>query len=157
MRRKEREIRELKEILDVIGRCKHCRLGLCDDNQPYIVPLNYGYACQDDVLTLYFHSAKEGKKMDIIKRNNKACFEIDCDTHLIAGSSACSYGYQYRSVMCFGEITFLETVEEKRDGLNRLMQHQTGKATDFSFEDHELEKVVVYKMTVQTFTGKMRR
>jgi nitroimidazol reductase NimA-like FMN-containing flavoprotein (pyridoxamine 5'-phosphate oxidase superfamily) len=74
MRRKEREIREIKDLLDIIEKCKNCRLGLCDDNQPYIVPLNYGYAYRDSVLTLYFHSAKEGKKMDIIKRNNKACF-----------------------------------------------------------------------------------
>ena len=155
MRRKEREMREIKGMLDIIEGCKHCRVGLCVDDRPYIVPLNYGYSYRESVLTLYFHSAKEGKKIDIIKRNNKACFEIDCDTELIEGVKACSYGYQYRSVVGFGEIVLLETNEEKKDGLNRIMQHQTGKV--FSFEDSDLEKVLVYKMKVNELTGKERK
>jgi nitroimidazol reductase NimA-like FMN-containing flavoprotein (pyridoxamine 5'-phosphate oxidase superfamily) len=134
MRRKDREIQNIDKIIDIIKRCKICRLGLCDNNQPYIVPLNYGLSCQDSKLTLYFHSATEGKKTDIIKRNNKACFEIDCDTKLMESETPCRCGYQYTSIIGFGEIFIVESSEEKKEGLNLLMQHQTGKIIEYAFK-----------------------
>jgi nitroimidazol reductase NimA-like FMN-containing flavoprotein (pyridoxamine 5'-phosphate oxidase superfamily) len=118
--------------------------------------LNYGYTCQNDLLTLYFHSAKDGKKIKILKRNNKACFEIDCDTKLIESEIACRYGYQFRSIIGFGEIVFLETNEDKKWGLYQIMKHQTGKDITFAFDEKDLEKVLVYKMEITDFTGKKR-
>jgi nitroimidazol reductase NimA-like FMN-containing flavoprotein (pyridoxamine 5'-phosphate oxidase superfamily) len=105
-------------------------------------------------LILFFHGATEGKKIDIIKKNNNACFEIDCDTHLVEGDAACDYGYAFRSVIGFGEIAILETNEEKTAALNHLMKHQTGKNTEYSFEENQLKNVLVFKMDVQEFTGK---
>jgi nitroimidazol reductase NimA-like FMN-containing flavoprotein (pyridoxamine 5'-phosphate oxidase superfamily) len=95
--------------------------------------------------------------MDVIKRNNKACFEIDCDTVLVEGEKACRYGYDFKSIIGFGEITLLETTEEKKNGLNQIMKHQTGKNIAFTFDDQELENVLVYKMDVKEFTGKERK
>ncbi len=85
MRRKDREITGIDEKLEIIAKCKVCRIGLSENNYPYIVPINYGYSFNDRKLALYFHCAPEGKKIDIIKKNNNACFEIDCDTKLIEG------------------------------------------------------------------------
>jgi len=83
MRRKDKEISAIEEKLEIIAKCKFCRLGLSENNYPYVVPLNYGFSYENEKLTLFFHGAMEGKKIDIIKNNNKACFEIDCDTKLV--------------------------------------------------------------------------
>ena len=156
MRRKEREITSIDEKLRVIQQCKVCRLGLSENNAPYIVPLNYGYSFENNTLTLFFHGAQEGRKIAIIQNNNKACFEIDCDNKLIEGEKACTYSYAFKSVLGFGEIIVLKTIDEKINGLNKIMQHQTGKETVYNFTDDELKNVFVYKMNVTEFTGKQK-
>ncbi len=64
MRRQEREIRDEAEIQEILEKGLVCRLGLYDGQYPYVVPLNYGYrnGC------MYFHCAREGRKIDILKR-----------------------------------------------------------------------------------------
>lgn len=156
MRRKDREITSVDEKLKIIDRCKVCRLALSDDNTPYILPLNYGYSFENNVLTLFFHSANEGRKFDIIKKNNKACFEVDCGGKLIEAEKACGYGYEYKSVIGFGAISILKTSAEKTDALNKLMSHQTEKEIKYDFAEHELSKVSVYKMIVDHWAGKQK-
>ncbi|MDR1180579.1 MAG: pyridoxamine 5'-phosphate oxidase family protein [Bacteroidales bacterium] len=154
MRRKDKEIADVQEKLKIIDKNKVCRLALSDNNQPYIVPLNYGYSFGDDGLTLYFHSACEGKKLEIIKRNNRACFEIDCNGVLVEGEKPCNYNYVFESIVGTGKIILLDTTAEKEDGLNRLMKHQTGKSATYHFDEKIMERVIVYKMIVEEFTGK---
>ena len=156
MRRKEREILDRDEKIKIIAKCKVCRIGLSENNMPYIVPLNYGYNFDNNTLTLFFHSATEGKKIDIIKNNNNACFEIDCDTRLIEAEKACDYGYAFRSIVGFGKIVILENTDEKIDGLNIIMRHQTGKEIVYDFTCDELKDVYVYTMIVEQFTGKQK-
>jgi len=156
MKRKDKEITDVNDKMAIIAKCKVCRIGLSINNFPYVLPLNYGYTYEDEKLTLYFHSAKEGKKITVIQRNNNACFEIDCDTHLIEAEKACNYGYAFKSVIGFGKLFFMETNAEKKKGLNYLMKHQTGKATEYSFTEEELNNICVYKMTVEDFTGKQK-
>ena len=156
MRRKDKEIMDIDEKINIIKKCKVCRIALSDNNMPYIVPLNYGYSFENSILTLFFHGATEGKKIDIIKNNNNACFEIDCDTKLIEAAKACDYGYAFRSIVGFGKITILENTDEKTDGLNRIMNQQTAKETIYTFTHDELKNVCVYKMTVEYFTGKQK-
>lgn len=157
MRRSDREITSLDDKLSTIRQCAVCRLGLSDDGMPYIVPLNYGYAYEAGRLTLYFHSANAGKKLDLIKKNNNACFEIDCAHQLIEGEKACDCGYAYKSVVGFGKILFIESKEEKTEALNRLMKHQTGKDAVHHFDDAMLARVCVYKLAVDEWTGKERK
>jgi nitroimidazol reductase NimA-like FMN-containing flavoprotein (pyridoxamine 5'-phosphate oxidase superfamily) len=154
MRRKDKEIIDINEKLEIIEKCKYCRLGLSDDSFPYIVPLNYGFSYENEKLTLYFHGAKEGKKLDIIQKNNNVCFEIDCDAKLIEAENPCEYGYEYKSIIGFGRIIILEKFEEKMDGLNYLMKQQVGKYEKNNFTENELNNVMVYKMAVDEFTGK---
>jgi nitroimidazol reductase NimA-like FMN-containing flavoprotein (pyridoxamine 5'-phosphate oxidase superfamily) len=156
MRRRDKEIIDINEKLEIIAKCKICRLGLSENNYPYIVPLNYGFSYDKQKLTLYFHCATEGKKIDIIKRNNYACFEIDCDTRLIEGKNPCDYGYEFKSVIGFGKIIFLDTKNEKINGLNYLMKQQTGKDIKHDFNKNELNNVMVLKMLVDEFTGKQK-
>ena len=156
MRRKDRKIQGIVDKIKIIEKCKYCRIGLSENNYPYIVPLNYGYSYVDENLTIFFHSAIEGKKIDIIKNNNNACFEIDCNTKLIKGEKACNYSYEYRSIIGFGKIIFLKTNVEKTEGLNKIMQHQTGEKINYTFNENELKNVLVFKMVVEDFTGKKR-
>jgi len=157
MRRKDREITDVKEMLNIINKCKVCRIGLSENNIPYVIPLNYGCNYENDLLTLYFHSALEGKKLDIIKINNNACFEIYCDDKLIEGENACDYGYAYKSIIGFGKIFILENKEEKIFGLNMLMKHQTEKKITYSFTEEQINNVCVYKLTADAFTGKQKQ
>jgi nitroimidazol reductase NimA-like FMN-containing flavoprotein (pyridoxamine 5'-phosphate oxidase superfamily) len=154
MRRKDREIIPVEEKLEIIEKNKVCRIALSQNNLPYIVPLNYGYSFEEGVLTLYFHGSAEGKKMDIIKENNNACFEIDCDSKLIEGGAPCSYSYSFKSIIGFGKIVMLNLEAEKINGLNKIMKHQTGKDAAYNFEENMLKKTAVYKIVVEEFTGK---
>jgi nitroimidazol reductase NimA-like FMN-containing flavoprotein (pyridoxamine 5'-phosphate oxidase superfamily) len=156
MRRKDREITNINDKIAVISKCKVCRLGLSENNYPYIVPLNYGYTYKNEKLTLFFHGAKEGRKIEIIKNNNNACFEIDCDTKLIEAEKPFNYSYEFKSIIGFGKIVFPETNEEKTNGLNELMKQQTGKEIKYSYTEEELKSVCVYKMEVEEFTGKQK-
>jgi len=156
MRRQDREITGIDEKLEIISKCKICRIGLSENNHPYIVPLNYGFSYDNEKLALYFHCATEGKKIDIIKKNNNACFEIDCDTKLIEGQKACDYGYEFKSIIGFGKIIFLDTKNDKINGLNYLMKHQTGKDIKYDYNEDELNNIIVLKLSVDEFTGKQR-
>jgi uncharacterized protein len=156
MRRKDKEIISIDERLEIIAKCKICRLGLSENNYPYIVPLNYGFSYDAGKLTLYFHGAIEGKKIDIIKKNNNVCFEIDCDTKLVEGKNPCNYGYEFKSIIGFGKIFILDTKDEKINGLNYIMKQQTGKDKKYDFNENELNNVLVFKMPVDEFTGKQK-
>ena len=156
MRRQDREITDINEKIDLIKKCKVCRIGLSEKNIPYIIPLNYGYSFENNILTLFFHSATEGKKLDIIKNNNNACFEIDCDTKLIEAEEACDYGYAFRSIIGFGKIIILEDMEQKINGLNQIMKHQTEEEAAYDFIHNDFKNICVYKMVVQEFTGKQK-
>jgi nitroimidazol reductase NimA-like FMN-containing flavoprotein (pyridoxamine 5'-phosphate oxidase superfamily) len=129
-------------------------LGLCENNFPYVIPLNYGYTYGNERLILFFHGSIEGKKIEIIKKNNNACFEIDCDTKLIEREKFCNYGYEFKSIIGFGKIYFLETTGEKSSALKCLMKHQTGNEITHDFSEGELKNVSVFKMLVEDFTGK---
>jgi len=156
MRRKDKEITDIDEKINVVKKCKICRIGLSENNVPYIVPMNYGYDFENNALTLFFHSALTGKKLNIIKNNNNVCFEIDCDTKLIEAEKPCNYGYVFKSVIGFGKIIMLENPDEKIEGLNKIMRHQTEKEAVYNFTYDEIKGVCVYKMVVEEFTGKRK-
>jgi len=157
MRRKDKEIIDINDKLAIIQKCKVCRIGLSENSKPYIIPLNYGYSFENNTLSLFFHSAKEGRKMDIIKTNNQACFEVDCDNQLIEGKEACDYNYAFKSVIGFGKIILLENIDEKIDGLNKIMEHQTGEDEIFTYSAEKVKNIIIYKLAVEEFTGKRKQ
>ena len=154
MRRKDREITDMKEILKIIGKCEVCRLALFDEEHPYIIPLNFGFSYEDERLKLYFHGAKEGKKLDLIKRNPKAAFEMDCSHELVTGPEACDYSMNYESVCGNGTITLLDQ-SNTEFALRRLMKQYTDDA-DLKFNEAHLNAVAVFELSVENITGKSR-
>ena len=156
MRRNDREITNTEELIGIIEKCKVCRLGLSCNNIPYVIPLNFGFSFQYNQLSLFFHSAVQGKKIDIIRDNNNGCFEIDCDSRLVIAEKPCAYGYLFKSVIGFGKIFILNSSAEKTEGLNLIMKHQTGKDIIYNYSDDDLKNVCVYKLVVDSFTGKQK-
>lgn len=83
MRRRDREITDKQDILEVMRKCDVCRIALHDGDYPYIVPLNFGLQVENDMPVLYFHGALEGKKYELIEKDNRASFEMDCGHQLV--------------------------------------------------------------------------
>jgi nitroimidazol reductase NimA-like FMN-containing flavoprotein (pyridoxamine 5'-phosphate oxidase superfamily) len=152
MRRKDREITDIEEIIAIIQKCAVCRLALFDQEYPYIVPLNFGYLRKKDKLELYFHGANAGKKLSLINQNNKASFEMDCSHKLITAEKACDYTMEYESVMGTGTIEILGD-GEKIQALTQLMK-QYSNDSSFEFDENHVKAVAVFKLVVNTLTAK---
>ena len=163
MRRSEREITDKTEIIKIIDKSEVCRIALSQNNIPYIVPMNFGYEYINDMLVLYFHCAKEGKKIDIIKSNPAACFEIDISGGIIVIEKAYNYSWEYESAIGSGNIIIVGDGEtgEKRKALGLIMKkYALDKTFDFSesyFTDEMIDSVAILKLTVDEFTGKRRK
>lgn len=127
MRRADREVRDCKGILHVLETCKVCRLGMTDEGKVYIVPMNYGYEYEEGKLFLYFHGAKEGKKLRLLGENPSVGIEMDGEHELAAGGTACQYSYYYASIIGNGKAEIITDPEEKSKALALIMKHQTGE------------------------------
>jgi nitroimidazol reductase NimA-like FMN-containing flavoprotein (pyridoxamine 5'-phosphate oxidase superfamily) len=148
MRRQEREITDKKEIEAIIQQALVCRLAMVERDTPYVVPLCFGYADR----TLYFHSANEGKKLEILKKNNRVCFEFDIDQSLKKNEEACAWSMMYKSVIGFGTAHFLTDFESKRKALDIIMRNYSDKS--FAYQKSAIEKTIVIKVDVEQMTGK---
>jgi len=125
-----------------------CRLGVSYESMVYIIPMSFGYVDR----VLYFHSGAEGLKLLILKENPKACFEVDIDTEVIPSEHGCNWSMRYQSVIGFGEVEFIEDLEEKRKALQIIMQ-QYGEDLKM-VEDVELSGITIFKLVVSSMTGK---
>ena len=148
MRRKENEITDKTAMESIILGSSVCRLAFSEENRPYIVPLCFGY--EDD--TLYFHSAREGRKLDILRKNNKVCFEFDIDHEIVEADDACAWGMKYQSVIGFGKGSIIDDIESKRKALNIIMQHYSGNS--YEYPDKIVKKTVIIKVEIEHMTGK---
>lgn len=148
MRRKENEITDAAEIEEILNRAFVCRLGLCEGGRPYVVPLCFGY--KDNAL--YFHCAREGKKLDIIRENNNVCFEVDIDCQVIKTEQACKFTMRYKSVIGFGKAMVIEDAEAKRKGFDVIMQQFS--EGPFEYPEEALKKAAVVKVEIESMTGK---
>ena len=152
--RREREVTDLQEIKNILDTCKILHLGLVDGDEPYVVPMNYGYTLEDGNLTIYLHGATAGYKLELMAKNPKVFFEMDCDIVPFEGDKACQYGNAYKSIMGKGQIEIIHDVEVKKNALSILMKTQTGK--DFVFDDRMVSIVSVMRIQVKEYTAKCR-
>ncbi len=151
MRRSEKQVTEISEIEEILRQGRICQLALIDEPLPYIVTLNYGY--HDGAL--YFHSAQEGRKLELIARNPKARFCIAIDHGVLKAPVACHWTTRFQSVVGHGTISFLVSEEEKREGLSRIMQHYG--SPDFNFKEVAVDKTRVYCLQIEQMTAKQSR
>ena len=154
MTKRERQITDEAQITAILDAGKVLHLGLAVDNEPYVVPMNYGYTRENGKLVMYLHSAVRGKKLDMIRANPKVFFEIDCDLVPFESELPCQYGLSYSSVMGKGIAHIVDDVEEKKKAMSILMKTQTNK--DFTFEDRLVSVVAVIRIDVENYTAKHR-
>jgi hypothetical protein len=148
MRRSEKAMNGRAAIDAVIRDSRVCRIGMVDDGEPYVVPVCFGY----DGEALYFHGAAEGRKVGILVRNPRVCFEFDVCLGVVAADEACKFGLQYRSVMGTGTVRRLEDAAEKRRGLGLIMAQYAPGA--FTFSDDQVAKICVFRIAIEAVTGK---
>ena len=156
MRRKDREITDETAIRAILDKAQVLHLAMIDGDRPYVVPLHYGYTLENGVLTLYLHSAKEGRKLDVLQKNARVAFELETDVSPISGGDLpCKYGAAYASVMGEGRATILTDPVEKTDALTMLMKTQTGR--NFYITEAMTDTVAVLRIDVEAFTAKARQ
>ncbi|HML05207.1 MAG TPA: pyridoxamine 5'-phosphate oxidase family protein [Methanobacterium sp.] len=151
MRRSDKEIKDKETIQWILKEALVCRIALCHDNKPYIIPMNFGF--KDNCL--YLHSATEGRKIDILKENNNICFEVDIKNEIVESENACNWGMKYYSLIGSGKAIFIEDIEEKKKSLDIIMQKYNEKDNKSSeYSKSALDKTVVIKIELTEITGK---
>lgn len=148
MRRKEKEITDRSAIDAVIKRAEFCHLALTDGEQPYVVAMNFGH--KDS--TLYFHTAPEGRKIDLIRKNPKVCFLCYVDIETVESDEACGWTMKYKSVIGEGRARIIDDPQAKIKALDIVMEHYSDQA--FTYSEKALEKMVIVEVKISRLTGK---
>lgn len=158
MRRKDREVTESSQIRQMLEEFKVCRLGIVDGGAPYIVPMNMACDYDGEKLILYFHCAREGRKLELIRKNPKVGFEMDKEIALAEGNTPCQYSYKFASIIGKGTAKIVEDEEEKVKALTKLMKHQSGRDfDDFEKNPKLLKAVAVIRVIAEEYTCKQNR
>jgi nitroimidazol reductase NimA-like FMN-containing flavoprotein (pyridoxamine 5'-phosphate oxidase superfamily) len=142
------KITNIDRIEELIEKAPICRLGLVDDDEPYIIPVCFGY----ERGALYFHGNSKGRKAELIKKNNKVCFEMDIDVKLEKSEDPCDWVMKGKSVVGIGRATILEDDQEKRHALRLIMWHYS--EGNFNFLESALISVLVVRIDISSITGK---
>ena len=144
----QEKLADIEEIEKIIKKAIVCRIGLVDNDEAYIIPVCFGYERN----SLYFHSASGGRKIELIKKNNKIFYEIDTDVEVVGDDKPCGWTMKYRSVIGVGKAYILERDEEKARGLNLIMRQYSEGEPSFDFE--KLSSVLIVKIDIESITGK---
>ena len=149
MRRSDKEINEPELIKKIIDEAEFVRIALCDDGEPYIIPMNFGY--QEN--TLYLHSATEGRKIDILRKNERICFQMDINIEMVQSENPCKWGMKYLSVVGFGKAQIIENELEKKEALDIIMSKYSSQ-NNFEYTKEAVDGVIVIKVDIDKITGK---
>ena len=148
MRRNDKEVVDRKIINEILSNSLICRIAFFDDEYPYIIPMNYGY--RND--SLYFHCAKQGKKIDLINKNNKVSFEIEQSHEILKDEVSCKWTTKYRSIIGVGKIELISDNSRKKEGLDVIMQ-QHGKSEN-EYSPQLVENIYVLQLSISSLTAK---
>jgi hypothetical protein len=152
MRRTDKEISDQKLISQIIENAQICRLGLAKDNIPYVLPVSFGY----DGTAIYFHTAREGRKIEFMTANDRVCLEFEHGVQLIRNdNNPCKWTFSFQSVIGYGRVRELTELPERTAGLNQIMKHYSGRDWPFTAED--IEAIRVWRIALESLTGKQSK
>jgi hypothetical protein len=149
MNRAEKEITNPEEIKDIMRQAQICRMAMVAGDTPYVIPLNF--VVEGDCL--YFHSAIKGKKIEILSKNKKVCFEMDINAQIIAGETPCAWGMKYASVIGYGRAFFVNDQAEKIKALNLLMEKYAGRG-NYTYPENIVRKTMIVGVKIDKLSGK---
>lgn len=150
MRRLDKLITDRTQIDQLIHQSRVCRIAMAMDNEPYLVPMNFGY----DGLAVYLHTATQGRKIDFFETNPRVCLEFEASSQLHADPEvACRWTSEFASVIGYGVIRELTGDDQKRDGLNQIMQHYSGH-DDWEFAPEKVSPTRVWRIEIESLSGK---
>ncbi len=154
MRKKDREIQGKEELIQILQKADVARIALSAGGVPYIVAMNYGFEWADKLL-IFFHCAKEGKKLEMMEQNNSVCFQMDTDHELIKGTHTCKWTMNFKSIVGFGMLGRAASPEERKKGLDLIMNHY-GHEGEHEYNEKILDLTEVLKLEVTEITGKQK-
>lgn len=149
MRRTDKKIKSRPEIDEIINAAEVCRLAFAKDNEPYLVPVSYGY----DGKSIFIHTAMEGKKIEFLKSNDRVCFEFETDTKIVTHETiGCKWTTSFKSVIGYGKMKRITDDLGAIHALNQIMLKYSGKEWDFTNKD--LSRVYMWKIEIEEISGK---
>jgi nitroimidazol reductase NimA-like FMN-containing flavoprotein (pyridoxamine 5'-phosphate oxidase superfamily) len=154
LRRKDREIKEIIDLKDIVNRADVCRIAFAVNNTPYIVTMNFGYTWNTDLI-LYFHCAKEGRKLDLMRQNNRVCLEMDIDHELQLGETPCKGTMKYKSLIGYGTLEIVTDPDERKKGLDLIMD-KYGFAGKKEYDEKLFNMTEILRLKVTEISGKRR-
>ncbi|MEG1930451.1 MAG: pyridoxamine 5'-phosphate oxidase family protein [Anaerovorax sp.] len=155
MRRRDREIKEHEEIVEILKQGSVCHLAMCKDQMPYVIPMLYVY----DDNCVYFHCAEVGQKLDIIRENNNVCFEVQVNgTEIIKnGGMPCDWGYAFQSVIGFGKAEIINEEATKikvYDLMVEKMRPADYVPTEGQYVPKKIKYSFIIKVEIDSISGK---
>ncbi|MDO4474958.1 MAG: pyridoxamine 5'-phosphate oxidase family protein [Eubacteriales bacterium] len=154
MRRKDREIKDFQEMVNIVDGCHTLRLGIADGDFPYIVPVNFGYTAEDGELIFYIHGAMAGRKYEMLKKHPYCSFEMDEALEMDCIYEAKDVTMRYRSVMGKAEVSFLEG-EEKKQAVDSVLMARYEETKNFEYNEKMLERTALMKLSVTEWSAKV--
>ncbi|MEL1135778.1 pyridoxamine 5'-phosphate oxidase family protein [Desulfitobacterium sp. THU1] len=151
MRRKDKQISDIEALHSVINKATVCRIGLVKEDRPYVIPLSFGF----DGRNIYFHSARTGEKVEILKANNHVCLEFEQDISIIEDEKPCDWSARYLTVVVHGTAELVDDLVAKKYGLGQIAEHYQAGGEQYPFTDAEIQPVLVYKVTIEEIVGKI--
>ena len=151
MRRKDREVQDKTEVFDILKRCDTVRIGIQDNQYPYVVPVSFGMEIVNDKAVIYFHCAQQGMKVDLLRDNPCVC--VEGDIFMQVEKTTHGITTRYESVIGFGECQILTDVDEIKHGLKVLLSH-------YGYQEYPLDRcmgishLLVGKIVLDKITGK---
>lgn len=156
MRRADRRVTDPQELQRILNASEAMHLGLCDEGQPYVVPLHFGWVMDGDRVRIYFHSALEGRMQGLIAKNPRCALTCTASSQVIPADEACGWTAAVASIMAEGTVRLVEDEQERLAGLNALMQHYGFQGTPV-YRPNTLKATRVFCVDVDRLSGKANR
>jgi len=151
LRRKEKEIKNRKELVAILEGAAYITIAMCSDNQPYLVTLNHGY--DKDGNCIYFHCAQEGKKIDILRVNDRIWGQALVDKGYVQGKC----DHLYATTHFAGRVTFVTEYEEKKHALIlmiKALEEEPERVIRSQLTKESIFNVGIGRIDIETMSGK---
>ena len=155
MRRKDRQVTDKEEIVSILHKADACRIAFAVNNMPYIVCMNYGYEWEGEYPVLYFHCAREGRKLELMKENNYVCFQLDTDHELEYIHEKIYCTMHYASIVGMGYLEIVEGESERKKGMDLIMLHHDHPLPD-KYPEPSMNRTTMLRLRVTELAAKKK-